>query len=262
MDGDVTAAGLAASLILVAAAIAVSRRERLRLERDMVEAVVRSLVQLLIAGAALGLVVDDDAPLVWSWLWVAAIVLFASFTMRRRAPRLPGVFGIALAANAAAGVAGLGVLFALGIFPAEGRTIVPLAGMVVGNAFKSGVVAVLRLTEAVGEQRDEIESRLALGLTGPEATRPIARGVMRTAISPQVENVKGLGIVFLPGAMTGLILAGVDPMDAVLVQLALMWVILGGVAITTLVTTLLTLRRLLTPDHRLVPFARETRDED
>lgn len=261
MDGDVTAAGLALSLTLVAASIALSRWQHLRLERDMVESVVRSLVQLLLAGLALGLVVDDDASVAWSWLWVAGIVLFAAVTMQRRAPRLPGLFGIALAANAASGVVGLGVLFGLGIFPVEGRTVVPLAGMVVGNGFKSGVVAVQRLTEAVGDQREEIEARLALGLTGAEAARPIVRGVLRTAITPQIENVKGLGIVFLPGAMTGLILAGVDPMDAVLVQLALMWVILGGVVATSLVTTLLAVRRLLTPDHRLVPFARETRDE-
>ncbi|HYF25223.1 MAG TPA: ABC transporter permease [Baekduia sp.] len=261
MDGDVTPLGLAASLLLVAVSIAISRAQQLRLERDMVVSVVRSLAQLLLAGAALGLVVDEDAPILLSWLWVAAIVVFAAATVRRRAPRLPGVFTISLAANAGSAVVGLGTLFALGIFPMEGRTVVPLAGMVVGNAFKSGVLAVLRLTEAVGERRDDVEARLALGLPAPDAVRPIVRGTLRLAISPQVENIKGLGIMFLPGAMTGLILAGVDPLDAVLVQLALMYVILGGVVTTTTVTTLLTVRRLVTPDHRLVPFARETRDE-
>ena len=261
MDGDVTPLGLAASLVLVLTAIAISRWQRLRLERDMVTSVARSLVQLLLVGAALGLVVDEDASLVWSWLWLAAIVVFAAATVRQRAPRVPGLFGIALVANAASAVVGLGVLFGLGIFPVEGRTVVPLAGMVVGNAFKSGVVAVQRLTEAVGDQREELEARLALGLTGTEAMRPILRGVLRTAISPQIENVKALGIVFLPGAMTGLILAGVDPLDAVLVQLALMYVILGAVVTTTTVTALLAARRLRTADHRLVPLARETRDE-
>lgn len=261
MDGDVTPLGLAASLLLVAAAVALSLAQRLRLERDMVASVVRSLAQLLVVGAALKLVVDEDAPLVWSWVWVVAIVLFAAVTVRRRAPRLPGLLGIALAANAASAVVGLGLVFGLGVFPVEGRTVVPLAGMVVGNAFKSGVVAVQRLTEAIGDQREEVEARLALGLPGQEAVRPIVRGVLRTAITPQIENTKALGIVFLPGAMTGLILAGVDPLDAVLVQLALMYVILGGVVTTTTVTTLLAVRRLLTPDHRLLPLARETRDE-
>lgn len=261
MEGDVGWLGLAASLSLVAVAIAVSRAEGLRLERDMVESVVRSLAQMVAVGAALALIVEEDTWIGWSWLWVVAIVVFASVTVRRRAPRLPGLFGIALAANSASAVAGLGVLFGLGIFPVEGRTVVPLAGMVVGNAFKSAVVAVQRLTEAVGDERPEIEARLALGLPSRDAIRPITRRVLRTAITPQVENTKALGIVFLPGAMTGLILAGVDPLDAVKVQLALMYVILGGVVTTTLVTTLGVLRRLFTADHRLVPFARETRDE-
>ena len=64
------------------------------------------------------------------------------------------------------------------------------------------------------------------------------RRALRLAISPQIENTKALGIVFLPGAMTGLILAGVDPLDAVLVQLALMWIILGAVVVTTATTAL------------------------
>lgn len=261
MEGDVGPAGLAACLLLIAVAVAVSRRQGLRLERDMVVSVARSLVQLLVVGAALVLVVDDDASLVWSWLWVAAIVLFAGLTIRRRAPRLPGVLGVALAANGASLVAALGLIFGLGVFPVEPRTVVPLAGMICGNAMKSGVTAALRLDEAVGERRAEIEARLALGLAGDDAARPIVRQVLRVAISPQVEQTKALGIVFLPGAMTGLILAGVDPVDAVLVQLALMWVILGGTVTTTAVMAIGATRRLFTPDHRLRPLARSARDE-
>ena len=78
------------------------------------------------------------------------------------------------------------------------------------------------------------------------------RRALRLAISPQIENTKALGIVFLPGAMTGLILAGVDPLDAVLVQLALMWIILGAVVVTTATTALAGTRRLFTADQRLV----------
>ncbi len=102
--------------------------------------------------------------------------------------------------------------------------------------------------------------RLALGQPWTAASRPIVRSALRVALSPQIENTKALGIVFLPGAMTGLILAGVDPLDAVLVQLALMYLILGGVATTTAVTALGSVRRLFTDDHRLVALPRSTRD--
>ena len=258
---DIGVAGLALSLTLVAIAIVISRREQLRLERDMVVSVARSLVQLLIVAAALELIVKDSTPLFWSWLWVAAIVVFAAVTTRRRAPQLPGVLAIALFANGITALAGLGLAFGLGIFPVEGRTVVPVAGMITGNSMKSCVVVAQMLASLVAERRPDIEARLALGLRGVDAARPIVRQALRVAISPQIENTKALGIVFLPGAMTGLILAGVKPVDAVLVQLALMWIILGAVVVTTAATALIGTRRLFTTDERLIPVARSTADE-
>ena len=259
-EGDVSALGLVLSLSLVMVSVALSMRESLRLERDIVVAVLRSVVQLLIVAAGLTLVIDDGTPLAWSWLWVAGIVIFAAATVARRAPALPGVFAIGLAANALTATVALGLTFGLGIFPLEGRTLVPIAGMVVGNSMKSCVVVVQLLAEQAADKRDEIEARLALGLTGSAAIRPIVRQSLRLSIAPQIENVKALGIVFLPGAMTGLILAGVEPIDAVMVQLALMYIILGAVVITTSVTGLLGSQRLFTGDQRLVRLARATRD--
>jgi putative ABC transport system permease protein len=261
VSGDVSWWGLAASLIMIALVIVVSRRQQLRLERDLVVAVVRSLVQLLLVAAALGIIVKPDTWIGFSFLWVAGMVLFAAITVRRRAPQLPGVFGVALAALTASAVAGLGLLFVVHIFPVQGRTVVPLAGMVVGNSLAAGVVTTRRLVDAVAERRADLEARLALGLPWPLAVRPTVRNVLRTGIAPDVERIKALGIVVLPGAMTGLVLAGVDPLDAVRVQLALMYVILGAVTTTCTVVALLGTRRLFTADHRLVPLARDARDE-
>ena len=260
MNGEVGYGGLAISLVLVAVAVGLSLWLRLRLERELVTSVTRALIQLLIVGAALGLIIDPDTPLIWSWLWVAGIVVFAAATVRRRAPAVPGLFWIALVGNGATAVVGFAVAFGLGIFPVAGRTLVPIAGMLVGNAMKSGIVAAERLVEALAEGRPEVEARLALGQTSLKASRPIVRQTLRVALSPQIENTKGLGLVFLPGAMTGLILAGVDPADAVLVQLAIMYLMLGGVATTTVIIVLGAVRRLFTSDHRLVALPRSTRD--
>lgn len=261
MDGEVGWVGLACSLVLVAVAIAISLRERLRLERELVEAVVRSIVQLLLAGAALGLIVKDDAWLGWSWLWVLGILLFAARTVQQRAPRLPGAFWIALTAQAASASIGLLTAFATGMFEVSGRTVVPVSGMVIGNSLKAAVVAASRMVEATSDRRADIEARLALGLPSSEAVRPTMRGVLRNAVLPQIENTRGLGIVFLPGAMTGLILAGVDPLQAVLTQAALMYLITGATVVTATVTAMLAVRRLFSADHRLLPIARDARDE-
>lgn len=259
--GEVGITGALASLVLIAVALVLSRREQLRLERDIVVAVLRSAAQLALVGAALGLVIAEDAWLGWSFVWVAAIVLIATGTIARRVPELPGGFPIALAATGTAAAVGLTVTFAFGIFPVTGRTVVPVAGMLTGNTMKAGVVVARRLVEAVAERRGEIEARLALGLPGPEAARPVVRGALRLAVSPQIEDTKALGLVLLPGTMTGLILAGVDPLDAVLTQAALMYLILGGVVTSATVIVLLATRRLFTPDHRLRPTVRSVQDE-
>ncbi len=258
-NGDVGPLGLAASLVLVAIALAISWRLRLRIDREIAVAVLRGFVQLIIVGAALAIVIDPNTPLLWSWLWIVGIVVFAAATVKRRAPAVPRLFWIALVANGATAVIGFAVTFGLGIFPVEGRTLVPIAGMIIGNSMKSAIVVAERLVEALADGRAEVEARLALGQPWSRAARPTLRSTLRTALSPQIENTKALGIVFLPGAMTGLILAGVDPVDAVLVQLALMYLILGAVATTTAVTALGTVRRLFTADHRLVALARSTR---
>jgi putative ABC transport system permease protein len=239
--------GLLASIVFVGAA----------LEKGIVVAVVRSIGQLLLVGLALVAVVDDDAPLAWSWLWVVAIVVFAGFTVARRAPAIPGLLPIALAAQAILAAITLAVVFGFDLFELTGRSLVPVAGMTLGNAMNASVVAASRLADATADQRAEIEARLALGLPGDEAMRPFLRAVLRTAMSPQIESTAALGIVFLPGTMTGLILAGVEPMDAVRTQLALMYVILAGVAISSMLVVLGASRRVVTADDRLLVIPRK-----
>ena len=258
MEGDVGALGVLASLSLVAIAALISARLGLGLELAIGGAAARAIAQLLLVGAALGIVIGQDQPLAWSWLWVAGILLIASWVVWRRAPELPGVFWLALAANVVTAAVVAGLVFGLGVFPLEGRTLIPVMGMTIGNALTATVVAATLLVREVGERRDDVEARLALGRPWQDAVRPHLRAVLRAAISPQIERTRHLGTVFLPGAMVGLILAGVDPLDAVLVQGALMYVILGSVATSTAVIALGAAHRLFTRDHRLLPLARAT----
>ena len=257
MNGDVTWVGLLASLLLIGIAVGVSRWQRLGLEGSIIVAVVRATGQLLLVGLGLGLVLSEGASLVWSWLWVVGIVVFAAATVQRRAPAIPGLFAVATTAEVVTAVISLGVIFGLSIFPLEARTLVPVAGMILGNALSAAVLCARRLVEEFTDKRDELEARLALGASSHDAARPYLRVVLRTAMTPQIESTKAVGLVFLPGAMTGLVLAGVDPLDAVMVQLALMLLILGGVATVATVVALGASQRLFTSDERLVPLLRE-----
>lgn len=255
-QGDVTVLGLVSSLVLVAVAVAVSRWQRLGLERRITWSAVRAIVQLLLVGAALTLVIDPDQPLAWSWLWVVAMALYAADVVRRRAPEVPGLLPLAASAFAVTGAVTLGTLFGFAVFPLEGRTLVPLSGMIVGNAMNATVITARRVVDELRDSRAEVEARLALGHPSRVASRPYLTAALRTALIPQVETTKAVGLVFLPGAMTGLILAGVHPVDAVLVQAVVMFLILGAAATTSPIVGLGLTRKLFTPDHRLRPLPR------
>lgn len=256
MSGEVGFVGLALSTVMVGVAVAVSLVRRLGLERSILWACARALVQLLLVGAALGLVIDPSRPLIWSWLWVAMMILFAAWTTARRAREVPGAFRLSLTAYALATGASLAVVLGLGVFPTNGRTIVPIAGMIVGNSLSATVLVGRRIVAEFADKVLEIEARLALGLTNASAASPYLREAARTALVPQIETTKATGIVFLPGAMVGLILAGVDPIDAVKAQAAVMFLILGSVATTTSVVAVGLARRLITPDGRVVRLTR------
>ncbi|CAN5196100.1 iron export ABC transporter permease subunit FetB [soil metagenome] len=256
MSADIGWSGLAASLVLIVVATALSRWQGLGLAPSMAWAACRATAPLLVVGAALGLIIDPERPLFLSWLWVALMVVVAATTVRHRAREVPGLLGLSLAAMVAATAVSLTVIFGLGLFPLRGQVLVPMAGLVVGNSLGATVVAARRIVAELTDKRAEVEARLALGQPGQQAARPYVRAALRTALVPQIESTKVVGLVALPGAMTGLILAGVDPVEAVRVQAAVMFLVLGSVATTVTVVGLGLTRRLFTPDHRLVPLVR------
>ncbi len=234
----------------------VSFVQRLGLERSMLWASARALGQLLVVGVALEVIIDPKRPLILAWAWVALMVVAAAATVAQRAKEVPGVFWLALGACLAATVVTLGVLFGLGVFPLEGRALVPIAGLTLGNTMTSAVVACRRIVGELSDKRPEVEARLALGQPWSGAARPYVRSALRTALLPQIETTKAVGLVALPGAMTGLLLAGVKPLDAVKVQAAVMYVVLGSVSTTVTVIAIGLTRRLFTPDHRLIRLHR------
>lgn len=254
MNGQVGWVGLATSLILVAFAAGISLWRRLGLERQLAWAAARALVQLLLVGGALTLLFEPGRSLWWSWAWVAGMVAYAGDVARRRAPEVPRFAPLAVAAFAGAAVVTLGVIFGLRVFPLQGRTLVPIAGMMIGNSMTAMVLVARRLVDELRDKRDEVEARLALGQPSRQAAAPYLRIALRSAISPQIETTKATGLVFLPGAMTGLILAGVPPLQAVLVQAVVMFLILGSVAATTVVVAMGIVRLVFTRDHRLLPL--------
>jgi UDP-glucose/iron transport system permease protein len=241
---------VAASLALVGLAAAVSFWWKADLERDIGVAAIRSLIQLTAIGYAIQVIFDVDS--IWLVLVLLAVmVLFGALTARSRAKRVPGAFRPLLIALAAAGATTLGLVVALGIFDPTPRYLVPVGGMVIGNAMTAAAVALNRLGDEVADSRARIEATLALGATPREAATPTVRRALRSGMITLVDSTKTTGLIFFPGTMVGMLLAGADPTDAVRLQLILLYSLLGSVAIAALLATGLAYRNFFTPAAQL-----------
>jgi putative ABC transport system permease protein len=246
----VTLGEVAASLALVALAAAVSLWRRAELERDLAVAVIRSFLQLTAVGYVIQAIFDSDS------LWLVVLLLsvmvaFGSFTARSRARAVPGALvPIALALGTAALVT-LGLVLALGIFDPRPRYLVPVGGMVIGNAMTAAAVSLNRLGDEMRDSAGRIEATLALGATSWEAARPAVTRSLRSGMITLIDSTKTTGVVFFPGTMVGMLLAGARPLDAVRLQLILLWSLLGAVALSSVLATGLGYRGFFTPAHQL-----------
>ena len=241
---------VAATLALVAVAALVSLWQRADLEGDIAVATFRSFIQLTAIGYVITLIFDQNT-LILVLALIAAMVLFGAFTARRRARRVPNAFWPLLIALALAGTTTLALVVALGVFPATARYLVPVGGMVIGNAMTAAAVTLNRLGDDVADSASQIEATLALGATASQAMRPILRRSLRSGMIPLIDSTKTTGLIFFPGTMVGMLLAGARPIDAVRLQLILLYVLLGGVALAALTAVLLAYRNFFTPVHQL-----------
>jgi putative ABC transport system permease protein len=247
---DVSLGQVAAALALVAIAIAVSFWQRAGLEEEIGIAVVRSFVQLTAIGFVITFIFDEDRIALVIAL-IAVMVGFGALTARRRARRVPDAFLPLVVALGVAAIATLGLVVALGVFEPEPRFLVPVGGMVVGNSMTASAVALNRLGDEVHDSARQIEATLALGATSTQAAAPIVRRSLRSGMIALVDSTKTTGLIFFPGTMVGMLLAGADPEDAVRLQLILLYVLLGSVALAGLISISLAYRNFFTSAHQL-----------
>lgn len=246
----VSAGQVAATLALVALAAAVSFWRKADLERDIGIAALRSFIQLTAIGYVIKLIFEADT--LWLvFVLLSVMVVFGALTARGRAKKVPGAFWPLLIALATAGATTLGLVVALGVFEATARYLVPVGGMVIGNAMTASAVALNRLGDEMSDSRARIEATLALGATAQEAAQPTVRRALRSGMITLVDSTKTTGLIFFPGTMVGMLLAGANPTDAVRLQLILLYTLLGSVAIAGLVATTLAYRNFFTPAQQL-----------
>ena len=243
--------GVVASLLLVAVAAAVAYLQRLGLTRELVVAAVRAGVQLAAVGAIL-VVLFQRAGLPGAAGWVIVMMLIAGQVAGRRGAGLPRARLAATGGVATGTAVTLVALLAGRVIAAEARVIVPVGGMIVSAAMLAAGIALRRLREEAHQARATIEARLSLGQSGRQAFLPHQRSALRTALIPAIDSTKVVGLISLPGAMTGLILAGVNPLTAIRYQIVVMYMLLADTALAALTAARLAERALFDDAQRLV----------
>ena len=239
------------SLVLVGLAVGISRWQQVDLEKDMLVAVGRAFVQLLAIGYALDLIFSSRGPF-WILLVVLVMITIAGYTAGRRGKQVPRATQVATLAVSVGAILTLGLLIGLDVFPFEPRFIIPIAGMIVGNAMTVTGLVMARLRDDLRLQRAQIEAALALGATKRQAAGSQIRRALTTGMTPIVDNTKTVGLISLPGAMTGMILAGASPLEAVQLQIIVMYMLIGAAAFSGLTAAFLTYQQFFTKAHQLI----------
>ncbi len=245
---------VAALLLLINGAISLVLE--LRLERQLLIAALRMTVQLVLVGAILTTLFSLASPW-WTALAALVMLLFAGReVMARQDRRLTGWWAYGLGASTMTVAAVLVTLLALTtqVRPDpwyDPRYAIPLLGMILGNAMTGISLGLNTLTTTAARERGAIEAQLALGATRWQALRGVTRQALRSGLMPTINAMSATGLVFLPGMMTGQILAGVAPAEAVKYQLLIMFLIAGATGLGVLLAVLLGVYRLTDPRHRL-----------
>jgi putative ABC transport system permease protein len=240
---------------LVLLAIGLARLRRIEEEGQMLWASARMVIQLFAVGYLLHLVFAVRSPLVV----IAILLAMSGFALqvmgsriRRKMPGFYRVMGTALFI----GCGGVTFLFCglvVGYSPwYDPRYLIPLAGMIIGNSMNGASLAAERLSAEIHERREEIEAALCLGANARQASETAVQRAFRAALMPTMNTMAAMGIVSLPGMMTGQILSGTEPIIAVRYQIAIMCAITGAVAITAYLVLLQGYRGYFTSAQQLV----------
>lgn len=246
----VTPSALVFAVALVLVALAISLKEKIGLERDLIIGVVRAVVQLTIVGYVLTYIIRVNRA--WLTLLMVAVIIFnAAWNARGRANGLPHAFAISLLAIFVATGVTIALLVAAGAIAFVPSQIVPIAGMIASNAMVAIGLAYRSLNTQFRDLRQPLLERLALGATLRQTAIHVVREAIRTGMSPTIDSAKTVGLVSLPGMMSGLIFAGIDPTKAIMYQIMVTFMLMAATSIGSTIACYLAYPQFFNGDMQL-----------
>ncbi|MDN7228858.1 iron export ABC transporter permease subunit FetB [Planococcus liqunii] len=224
---------LSLTLIFVLIPLVLSKTFNLGLEKDTLVATIRSIIQLLAVGYVLKFVFESDS-LIYIFLMVTLMIVAATHNAQKKGAAIQGIVAKVAATLVFVEVLTQSILIGFDITPPTAQYIIPISGMVIGNSMVLSILFLNRFTAEVETHQDQTELILSLGGTPKQAIHRQLIQSIKASMIPTIESQKTVGLVQLPGMMSGQIIAGADPIQAVQFQLLIMFLLLTTAAVTSI----------------------------
>lgn len=222
--------------ILILIPIFISYKEHLGLEKEIIVSILRAIVQLLVVGYILDLIFGLKNP-ICTIILILIMMINAAINTRKRGQGIKNVVSISFVSMAVGTIITMTILVLSDAIKFVPNEIIPVAGMVISNSMVAIGLSYRNLNNNFKNKREEVEVKLSLGADIKEASKEILRDSIKIAIIPTIDSAKTLGIVSLPGMMTGLILGGTSPLIAIKFQIMVTFMILSSSSISTMLAT-------------------------
>lgn len=240
---------IASSLVLVT--LFFSYWQRLKLEKETVISVIRAVVQLVAVGYVLEYVFGFKNP-IFTTLLLLFMTFNAAYNAAKRGKAIKRGLAISFLAIASGTVITLAILVLSKTIKYEAYQIIPVSGMIISNAMVALGLCYKQITSDFKNKREEVETKLSLGADILPSSVEIIRDSIKTGMLPTIDSAKTLGIVSLPGMMTGLILAGTSPVEAIKYQIMVTFMLLSTTSISSFIACYLSYRGFFNSRKQLI----------
>ncbi|ETI70361.1 ABC transporter permease [Neobacillus vireti] len=224
---------LSIALVFVLIPLFLSKTLHLGLEKDTLIATIRSIIQLFAVGYILQFIFEADSPL-YILLMVMVMIGAATLNARKKGSVIKGITWKVAVTLIFIEVLTQGIILGFNITPRSAQYIIPLSGMVIGNSMVLAILFLNRFSAEIESRQDETELILSLGGTPKQAINTQLITSIKASMIPTIESQKTIGLVQLPGMMSGQIIGGADPIQAVQFQLLILFLLLTTAAVTSI----------------------------
>ena len=237
--------------VLIAMAVIVSYQQKMRLELEILHSALRAVVQLVVVGYVLHFIFGADHPLFTGGV-LLVMLISAAINGGKRGSGIKHASWIAGASIGIGAVLTLAVLLSANVLSFTPYQMIPVGGMVMSGAMVAVGLCFRQITTSFKSRQQEIQIKLALGATPMQACKAILRAALIFSLQPTIDSAKTLGIVSLPGMMTGLILAGMSPMEAIKYQIIVIFMSFSTISIAIAIAGYLSCRQFFNTKEQLI----------